>query len=158
MTAADLETAPFRVTQSVTLPASPEAVFAELADPSRWVVWWPMLKRAAWVSSHTASVGAEREVDLGVLGRFRERMLMWEPGVRFAFTMTESTSPLAQQMAEDYRLIRLGPATRLDWTTAVVPTGLGRVAEPLFRMILAELFRRASANLARVLRASNGNN
>jgi uncharacterized protein YndB with AHSA1/START domain len=150
------ETAPLRHSLSVTLGGSPEAVFAELADPPGWAKWFPLSRSFAWVSSATACVGAERDVHLIALGSFRERMLAWEPGARIAFTMTASTSPLTARMAEDFRLIPDGANTRLDWRVAAAPTLLGRPAMPLFRLIMGGLISRAGSRLDHLLRARAG--
>jgi len=151
MTLAEIETAPFRVVQTATLAAAPSAVFAELADPARWLDWFPLMRRAAWTSATTEAVGAERSVALRVFGKFDERFIAWEPGKRYAFTMTASTSPLTARMAEDWKLSRDGNGTRLEWTVAAVPTRLGRGATPVLRVVLRRMFRRGTANLGRLL-------
>jgi polyketide cyclase/dehydrase/lipid transport protein len=152
MSLADLDTAPFRMVHSAVLPGSPDAVFAQLAAPERWVGVFPMMTKAAWSSAQIACVGAERRVTLRMLGRFEERFLVWEPGKRFAFTMIASSSPLTTQMAEDYRLTREGADTRLEWIVGAVPTLLGRAGTPALRLVTRQLFTRFLANLGRVLR------
>ena len=152
MTLAELDSAPFRVELSTNLPGTPEAVFAQLADPTRWLDWFPLMHQARWTSASIAAVGAERRVDLRVLGAFVERIVAWEPGARFAFTMTASTSPLAARMAEDWRISRAGKGTRLDWTIGGHPTLIGRVATPALRAVSTQLFKRGGSNLARLLR------
>jgi hypothetical protein len=152
MTLAELDSAPFRVDLSTTLPGSPEQVFAQLADPTRWIDWFPLMHRALWTSATTAAVGAERCVELRVFGKFAERIIAWEPGARFSFTMTASTSPLAARMAEDWRITREGKSSRLDWTVGAHPTLIGRPAKPALRVVLSQLFKRGGSNLARLLR------
>ncbi len=152
MTLPDLDDAPFRMVQGAVLPGTPDAVFAELADPARWLGWFPLMRRAEWTSPATACVGAERAVALRLLGTFDERILAWEPGKRFAFTMTASTSPLATQMAEDWRLSREAGGTRLEWIVAAVPSALGRAGTPVLRQVMKRLFRQGTSNLGRVLR------
>ncbi len=152
MTLDDLDHAPFRMVQSTVLPGSPDAVFAELADPARWLGWFPLMRHAAWTSTVTSCVGAERAVALRLLGRFEERFIAWEPGKRYAFTMTGTTSPLAKQMAEDWRITRETGGTRLEWIVGAVPTTLGRAATPVLRSVTRRLFRQGTSNLGRVLR------
>ena len=157
MTLSDIDTAPFQLRLSQELSVSPEAVFAELADPQRWIAWFPLMHQARWVSSLTHAVGAEREVSLYALGRFHERMLAWEPGGRLTFTMLASTSPLASQMTEDHRLTRTpGGCTRFDYCAAIVPTALGKLAAPALRLTLQQLVTRAGKNLERVAKARAG--
>jgi uncharacterized protein YndB with AHSA1/START domain len=154
MTLSDIETAPFQVRLTQELSISPELVFAELADPQRWTQWFPLMRQARWVSNTTQAVGAEREVTLLALGRFHERMLAWEPGVRLTFTMLASTSPLASQMTEDHRLTRTATGgTRFDYCAALVPTALGKLASGGLRFMLQQLVTRAGKNLERVAKA-----
>lgn len=155
-TLADFAAAPFRVVLSRELPATPDAVFAVLAEPAAWLAWFPLMHRAAWCAGSPAGgIGAEREVALRALGRYRERMIAWQPGERFAFTMTATSSPLVARMAEDWQLAPAdgGAATRLTWTVAATPSALGRAATPILRQVLAGLFRRGGAKLGRQLAA-----
>ena len=152
MTLSEIEHAPFRHQVSIRVQASAEAIFSELAEPARWLNWFPLMHKCAWSSQETAAVGAEREVALYVLGRFRERMVAWDPNARLAFTMIGSTSPLASQMAEDHQLVSLpGGITRFDYAAALVLTPAGRVAAPVLRRVLSALVTRACRNVERVL-------
>jgi hypothetical protein len=152
MTLAEIETAPFRISMTSRFAASPDALYAELADPRRWVDWFPLMYRAEWTSEKTAAVGAEREVALRVFGKYREQILAWEPGERFAFTMTGSTSPLVARMAEDWRLDREGRGVRLEWTVGGYPTTLGRAATPILRAVLSRMFSAGGVKLEKLLR------
>lgn len=152
MTFGDFELAPFRVRLSGRVSAPPDVVWAEFEEPARWVDWFPMMHHAAWTSSSTRRAGAEREVALTVFGRFRERILAFDPGARFAFTMIESESPLVRRMAEDWTLERDGSHTRLGWTVVATPTTLGRAGQPALRLVLRRMFGQAVSNLERVLR------
>lgn len=146
-------TAPFRVTETLHLRASPEAVFGALADAPMWKRWWPLMHEARWTKG-TGAVGDEREVALRVLGRFAERFIAWEPGNRFAFSMIATTSPLVTQMGEDYRLFADGKGTRLDWTIAAVPTKIGNASTPVTRFISKRMIRRGIPKLDRLLTAN----
>ena len=139
--------APVRIVADAMVPAPPAEVFAIFADAPSWPSWFPRMKRAAWISAATAGVGAEREVGLGVLGRFRERMIAWEPGARFAFTMTGTTSPLVRLLAEDYRLSAVDGGTRIDWVMAATPTAIGKLGMPIMRRIVRGLFVGAGRRL-----------
>lgn len=135
---------PFRFTATAKLDADPIAVFAELGDMS---LWFPLMRRSVWKTGATSGVGAEREVDVMTFGRFRERMLAWDAGERVAFTMTGTTSPLMERMAEEWRISREDIYTRLDWIVVGKPTLLGRAATPALRGILRLIFMRACGNL-----------
>ncbi len=135
---------PFRFTATAKLDADPIAVFAELGDMS---LWFPLMRRSVWKTDATSGIGAEREVDVMTFGKFRERMLAWDAGARVAFTMTGTTSPLMDRMAEDWRVSREDIYTRLDWIVVGKPTLLGRAATPALRGILRLIFMRACGNL-----------
>jgi uncharacterized protein YndB with AHSA1/START domain len=146
--------APLRILARASLAAPPARVWAALADLASWPGWFPLMTTAAWTGATIARVGAEREVALRLLGRFRERMIAWEPERRFAFTMIASTSPMARRLAEDYRLAPDGGGgSTLDWVFAAEPTALGRLARPALVPMMRGIFARAGRRLEASLRA-----
>jgi uncharacterized protein YndB with AHSA1/START domain len=145
------ETSAHRIVGRAHLSASPDRVFASFADPAEWPKWFPMLRRATWTEG-TGGLGSAREVQMGGgLGVFRERFIAWEPGVRFAFTMFETSSPLVKQMAEDYRLSPQDGGTRLDWVMAASPSTLGRFTWPVTKALMNSFFRRGGKRLEALL-------
>jgi hypothetical protein len=151
------ESAPLRIPLTAVLPASPERVFAEFAEPASWLQWFPLMTKAEWTSSQTHCVGAERFVKLRLFGSFAERFIAWEPPVgaapgRFAFTMTATDSPMASAIGEDYRLTAVPEGARLDWVFAADPTAFGRLSRPILQRVMTGLFKKGLRQLEAYLR------
>lgn len=149
------ERAPLKVQERAVVAKSPDEVFAAFADAPSWPRWFPLMTRCDWVSTETSGVGAERVVHLTLLGTYRERFIAWEPGRRFSFTMTETSSPLARALAEDFRFSPVdgGAATAIDWTLAAEPRLVGRIARPILVATMKRVFRESGHRLSRFLGA-----
>lgn len=145
-----IERAPEMVRVSEHIEAPPAAVFAKLVDAESWTRWFPLMTRAAWLGDGRG-VGAEREVKLLALGRFRERFVAFEPDQRFAFTVIKSSSRMMTRFAEDYRLTPEGDGTRFDWTMGAEATGLGKRLATGMRFFMQQLLTRAARNLDKQL-------
>jgi len=143
--------APCRFESSAVVPASPERVFAVLADPATWPQWFADFQATWWTSPPPHGVGATREVRMRMLGA-RERFLAWEPGRRFSFAVDALTLPIVKRFVEDVRLEPAGAGrTRVTWTACYTPTAAMRLVHPLARPIFARMFARALAGLGRYL-------
>ena len=154
----DFATAPFHWERTAVIVASPEAVFAELGDPS---LWFALMSRSVWKSGATSGVGAIREVTLRVFGSFREVMLAWdEPdahGVgRVAFTMTAVDSPLVERMAEEMRIAPHADGVAFTYGVIAEPSRIGRPIQPVLRAILRGLFGSSVRGLAKRTSWSEG--
>src|SRR4051812_28064607 len=143
MTLDDAAAAPIRVGGRVHFEADPAAVFEELRDPS---LWFPLMRRSVWHTAATSGAGAERLINHPILGRFHERMLIWEPGRRMTFTMLATNSPFVARSLEDWQLHEDGS---WEWLVAGYPTTAGRVGAPPFRAMGGLLFPGAARTLGR---------
>ena len=144
--------APLRLEERVRLRTTRARAFEVLADAGSWPRWFPLMHRARWLTDAHAGEGAEREVSIHGLGTFRERFLAWEPGARFAVNIYEASSPLAKAVSEDYVLVDDGPDhVFLEWTFAARPSLVGRALEPVLRLMMRDIFRRAGRRLQRYL-------
>lgn len=141
------------MSEAATISAPPLRVFAAFADAPSWPRWFPLMHTARWVSKDIECVGAEREVGLYGLGNYVERFLAWDPGKRFAFTMTQSSSPLAAAIAEDFQMtpVRDGAATRLAWTLAAEPTLVGKALRVGLELTMRQVFLRSGKALEKHL-------
>ena len=155
---ADLATAPFHWERSAVIAATPEAVFAELGDPS---LWFPLMHHSVWKSGATSGVGAIREVTLHAFGRFRVVMLAWDaPGRdghgRIAFTMTSVDSPLVDRMAEEMVVAPHADGVVFTYGVFAEPSRLGKSLLPGLRLVLRGLFAGAVRGLAKRTAWSEG--
>ena len=146
-----VESAPDRIEASSICPAPPARVFEVLADPSTWPQWFDDMRDTRWTSEKTACVGAVRRATLG-LGIFDERIIAWEPGARFSFSIDGASVPLAKRVVEDWRLSPAdGDKTKLEWAMLVDPSLPARLVKPILVYMMRRMFRRSSEGLARYL-------
>jgi hypothetical protein len=147
----DLDRAPVQIRGDAHVDATPDAIFDELRDPS---LWFPMMRRSVWHTGATSGVGAVRDVDIALLGAFRERMVAWEPGARCAFTMTATSSPLVEQMAEDWRMARDGDGTRVSYLIAARLVPRARAIGMPMKLVTGRMFALGFRRLAKRARWS----
>jgi hypothetical protein len=132
--------------------AGPEAVFAVLADGSRWRDWArPIIWHSSWDregSPEPGGVGAVRK--LGAPPIFsREEIVEYDPPRHLAYTI------LSGQPVRDYRadvnLVRTDAGTRIEWGATFRPRfpGTGRFVRWYLSAILGffagRLAKRAAA-------------
>lgn len=97
-----IERAPISIEGRTTTTASPERVFAVLADHERWPEWFPNV-RSVEVIGPAEGVGARRRVRVpGAV--VEEEFIVWEPGERWSFTGTAAKPGFVQSLVEDCRL------------------------------------------------------
>ncbi|PIE19221.1 MAG: hypothetical protein CSA66_02740 [Proteobacteria bacterium] len=136
-----------RFTYDYRVAASATEVFEAVSDPEAFARWFPDLRAARWLTVAPHGAGSVREVALKLIA-VRERVLAYEPGRRFAFTITGANRPLLAKMVEDFRLTaRDDGTTRVQWTVAYRPLLWARPIAPLVRPIFGRLFERATERL-----------
>ncbi|SEO45691.1 SRPBCC family protein [Trujillonella endophytica] len=146
-------TAKHRVTVTEVLPASPDAVFAALAeDPAGWAAWFPgFTDGGRYLTPGPHGVGSQREV-FARGSRFLETILAWEPGRRWAFRVDEAGLPAVRALAENFTLTPEGAGTRVDYTMAQ-ETSPGFAGGLIIRVAGGQL-RKALRNLGAHLAAT----
>jgi uncharacterized protein YndB with AHSA1/START domain len=97
-----VDRAPVVITKTFSLGASPTDVFDRLADLPAWTEWCGGMKRVR-IEGAASGVGALRTVWVGAT-RVQERFVVWDPGRRLTFTLTDSNTPGLHSMVEDWVL------------------------------------------------------
>lgn len=115
-----IDRAPVKIEARAESTASPDAVFAVLADHERWPEWFPSVKTVT-VIGEAAGVGARRRV--GIPGAtVDEEFIIWEPGERWTFTGTAAKPGVLRSLVEDCRLEPLpSGGTRITYTMYLDP-------------------------------------
>lgn len=136
----------FRNEAELALP--PDEVFAIWADNDQWPLWFSDILGATWTTEPPRGPGSRREVRLKTLS-VREEFLAWEPGRRFAFTMTDASVPIGWSIVEDYRLEPLdgGRRSRFVWEVRHDVRLFLRPLSPVIRLVFGRMFRNATAGL-----------
>lgn len=142
-----IELAPISITASAESAASPEEIFAVLADHERWPEWFPGVKKVE-VTGAASGVGARRRVSVpGAV--VDEEFIIWEPGVRWSFTGTAARPGVTKSLIEDCRLEALpSGGTRITYAMYLDPP---RALLPLVKLAARQIRRnnrRAMVNLA----------
>ena len=141
-----IDQAPVNVTRTRRIGVPRDQVWSVIADHERWPEWFGPVTRVEPLEP-AEGVGGRRRVHIKSTS-VEEEFLAWEPGSRFAFTVTHSTTPAIRSMVEDVRLVPDGPdATTVSYTQAIDPLG-GSVAAPLLRRFAARTLDSALAGLA----------
>jgi carbon monoxide dehydrogenase subunit G len=145
------DSAPQVIHSHAHVAAPRDRVFAAVADdPAGWGRWFPGFSDdGRWETPSPHGVGSVRSVR-SFRVRYRETILAWDDGRRWAFRLDEAGAPLFRAFAEDYRFADDGSGTRLSWTVAVrLRPGAGLLG-PLMPAGFGLLLRRAAKRLARV--------
>ena len=110
-----IERAPVSFSGSATTTASPEAVFAILADHERWPEWFPVVKKEEVLGPRREGVGTRRLATV-LGGKIEELIIAWDPGQRFAFTATMVSPGIVRALLDDCRIERARSGTRVTYT------------------------------------------
>lgn len=147
--------APVAITTHNFLAAPRGAVFACISgDPAGWGDWFPGFSHnGRWETPSPYGVGSIRTVD-AYRSEYRETILAWDADTRWAFRVDETTSPLFDAFAEDYRVTDAGTGTLLSWTAAFRPARAMRLATPLAPATFRFMARRMAGRLDRVAAAA----
>jgi uncharacterized protein YndB with AHSA1/START domain len=147
--------APYVIRNEAELDAPPERVFDVWADIDEWPKWFSDIRKGTWDTPPPHGAHSRREVVLNLLS-VREQFLAWDPGRRYAFTMTACTLPLAHSIVEDYQLEALpGGRSRLVWEVRFDLRLPFVPLSPVVRFVFGKMFRDATAGLVTYVSAAS---
>ena len=109
--------APIQIRRRVWLPATPEQVFAMLADSPGWTRWFKGMSKVR-IDGPATGVGTLRTVWVGP-NRVQEHFIVWEPSRQITFHIVQSSSPGLRVMVEDYLITPAGNGSTLVATVGV---------------------------------------
>ena len=141
-----IDTAPVAIRAAGRSSASPDAVFAVLADHERWPEWFPNVKQVD-VLGPAEGVGARRRVHVPGLV-VEEEFIVWDPGARWAFTGTAAAPGFVRSIVEDCRLAPAPGGTELSYTMYLEPTGVFRPLTRVGQGLVRKSIQRALTGLA----------
>jgi uncharacterized protein YndB with AHSA1/START domain len=142
-----VDRAPFRIRAEAYVHAPAHRVF-DIVTGEAMERWLPEFQALRWTSPEPFGEGTTRELDMRIL-KVKERVLAWEPGRRFAFTITATSLPLLSRMVEEVHLEPIAArVTLLRWNVHYAPLPALRAANPLARALLGRLWTGAVENIA----------
>jgi ribosome-associated toxin RatA of RatAB toxin-antitoxin module len=145
-----IDQAPLQFINSVELQATPEAVFASLADTEAWLKWFPDMTAAVWEGEPGA--GTDRVVKVGPM-QIREHFIIWNAPYQMAFYVSETTLPFAKRMVENYTIEETENGSRFTYAVGMqfrFPLSMVKfAAKPKFE----KMFRDAVASFGEYVNA-----
>ena len=118
-----IDQAPFSVSGSATTKASPDAVFAVLADHERWPEWFPVITKTVVLGEQREGVGTRRLTNIPG-GSIEEIVVAWDVGRRFAFTATAVHPPIVHALLEVCSIEPMQSGARVTYTIYLDPVGM----------------------------------
>lgn len=126
-----IDQAPFSFSGSAMTKASPDAVFAVLADHERWPEWFPVITKTVVLGEQREGVGTRRLTTIPG-GSIEELILAWDVGRRYAFTATAVHPAIVHALLDDCRIEPMQSGARVTYTVHLDPAG---IVHPLLNLI-----------------------
>lgn len=126
----------------LTSTASPERLFALLADATSWPTWFPPARHVDWSPPATSpgpgGVGAVRRVRIGPIA-ILEAVVAETAPTHHAYSI-RSVLPVRAHRA-DVHLRRVPAGTHIEWRTTFEPkvAGIGRLVSAGLRLGVSQL-------------------
>ncbi|MEZ5246853.1 MAG: SRPBCC family protein [Acidimicrobiales bacterium] len=103
-----IHAAPFQASATREIDATPDEVFAALADHERWPEWFTSIIRVERFGDLHEGVGSNRRVFINARVAVDEEFNVWEPGERWGFVVLSATVPGLKSMTELVTIADLG--------------------------------------------------
>lgn len=105
------------VERSTTLAATPDEVWAVLADFGALASWVPMIQHSCLLSEQTEGIGTVRRVQLA-RQTLVERVTTWRPGDELAYAI-EGLPPMVGRARNTWRIVPGPTGCRVTLTTEI---------------------------------------
>lgn len=142
-----IDSASTRITTVVTVNATPDEVWAVLADNERWPEWFPAAKECRTTSDEAQGVGSTRWIHFDLF-KVNERFVTWDPPRRWAFTLLDANLPGIISVVEQALIEPAGDDKTV--LTYVVAADVAPYMRPLVRVLrwrLGALFTKGLAGI-----------
>lgn len=103
-----IHSAPFQAGATREIDATPDEVFAALADHERWPEWFTSVSRVERFGDLHEGVGSNRRVFINKRVAIDEEFNVWEPGKRWGFVVLSATVPGLRSLIELVTIDDLG--------------------------------------------------
>ena len=103
-----IHTAPFQASATREIDATPDEVFAALADHETWPEWFDAIIGVERFGEQHEGVGSNRRVFINKRVAIDEEFNVWEPGEAWGFVVLSATVPGLQSMVELVTIDDLG--------------------------------------------------
>ncbi len=95
-----IHSAPFQTSATREIAATPDEVFAALADHETWPEWFDAISAVERFGDLHDGVGSKRRIFLNKRISIDEQFNVWEPGKRWGFVVLSATVPGLKSMSE----------------------------------------------------------
>jgi len=103
-----IHSAPFQASATRTIEATPDEVFAALADHETWPEWFKSVVKVERFGDQHEGVGSNRRVFINKRISIDEEFNVWEPGERWGFVVLAASIGGLKSMVELVTIDDLG--------------------------------------------------
>ena len=135
-----------KVSASREMRATPDAVFAALADHESWPEWFEAVSKVERIGDQHDGVGSRRRVHIGGRVTVDEEFIVWEPGKAWGFTCFDTNRKVLRSLNELITIQQTGPdRVRVTYLMAMDPPA------PVTLLLRMGAKRQLSKNLGNAL-------